>query len=82
MIKKFLAVTALGSALTVFVPTAVFAADRDDHREHERVERREVREHQRHDRDHRRYDRDDRRRDDRYRNGYYDRDGRWHNDRW
>ena len=75
MIKKLLAVAALGSALTVFAPTAVFAADRDDHRERERTERREVREH-------RRQDRDRHRTEDRYRRGFYDQDGRWHGDRW
>jgi hypothetical protein len=77
MIKKLLATAALGSALSIFAPTAVFAADHDDHRDHRQAERREVREHR-----HRR-DRDrDHDRDARYSRGSYDHDGRWHDRGW
>ena len=75
MFKKVLAVTVLGAALAGFAPTGAFAADRDDYREHERVEHRDVREHVR-------ADRERHRKEERYERGYYDRGGRWHSERW
>jgi hypothetical protein len=51
MIRKMLAALALGSALTVSVPTSVYAADRDDHRSMERREDRRREHFNRRDRD-------------------------------
>ncbi len=77
MIRKALAALALGSALTVSVPTSIYAADRDDRRSEERREQGKRSDHDRDDRNRyyqRRY-RGDGDRDDRYWNssrfGYY-----------